>query len=95
MTLEEVVKRLDSLDEEMLICVQTPWSKASDVRLAPSPDGRVPKEVTDAGYKYFLGVMTAREVLEVFGTRTPSLEEKIDCLLYYAENDAYPEWVHS
>ena len=50
--------------------------------------------MTDAGFKYFLGVSTAREVLEVFQGREPSLEEKIDCLLYYAENDAFPGWVY-
>jgi hypothetical protein len=94
MTLEEAVENLDALDSDALICVSRPWSRTSEARVVSTPDGRAPKDVTEAGYEYFLGIDTAREVLEVFGKRTPSLTEKIDCLLYYAENDAYPTWVY-
>ncbi len=93
--LEDAIRQLNQLDEELLICAQEPWSRSSEVRLVPSPDGRIPADVAGAGYKYFLGVATANEVLEVFGARTPSIGEMVDCLIYYAENDAFPQWVYS
>jgi hypothetical protein len=33
-------------------------------------------------------------VLGVFGEKPPSQEEKIALLVYYADNDAYPDWVY-
>jgi hypothetical protein len=93
MTLEDAVTQLEQFDEELMICARQPWTRSSEVVLVPSPEGRIPQAVTDAGYAYFLEVAVAREVLEVF-KRTRSIGEKIDCLLYYAENDAWPDWVY-
>jgi hypothetical protein len=94
-TLAEIVQQLDTWDEDFVVCAKAPWSGTAEATVVPfEEDGRVPRSVLDAGYKYFLGVATARETLEVFGDRPTSLKERIDCLVYYAENDAFPAWVY-
>ena len=93
--LREVVARLGSLGREQMICCRKPWSENAEcVVVAPNADLTVPEAVRAAGYGYFLDVPTALEVLEVFGDREPTLVERVRLLLYYAENDAYPEWVY-
>jgi hypothetical protein len=95
MTLEEVVAMIEGLDEEDVIFSEKPWSingRAITGRL--NSDYRVPTSISSNGLEYFLEASTAREVLEVFGDRTPSITEQCDLLIYYAENDAFPDWVY-
>ena len=46
------------------------------------------------GLDYFLEVHIAREIIEGLKANhiavTPSVEQSIECIIYYAENDAYP-----
>lgn len=53
----------------------------------------MPSEVAARGLDYFLEVNIAKEVLEVLGKKAASREEKVKLLIFYAENDAYPDWV--
>jgi hypothetical protein len=95
-TLVEIVDSLEMLDEEHCIFARKPWSTDTFATVGPlTDDFRVPAEVADEGFEYFLEVHVATEVLEVFGTRQPNLQERRNLILYYAENDAYPDWVYS
>lgn len=95
MRLVEIVTQLDSLDLDAIICVQRPWSPAAKCIITrPSADFGVPTEVKEAGFAYFLEVSVARDVLRIFGDNVPTENEKMRVLIYYAENDAYPEWVY-
>lgn len=46
-----------------------------------------------AGLNYFLEVALAREAVDVWGRwrpgRTPTLEDKVAAVTYYAQNDAW------
>lgn len=96
MKLKDALLRLDELNSEMLICARRPWTENADcVVVAPDDRLGVPNEVKTAGYEYFIDVPTAKEVLEVFGDRTPTENEKVALILHYAENDAYPDWVYA
>jgi len=53
----------------------------------------VPSDLTTLGLEYFLEVHVAKEVLEVLSGRKASKDEKLRLLIFYAENDAYPDWV--
>ncbi|WP_437619656.1 hypothetical protein [Sorangium sp. So ce1151] len=95
MTLGETINRLDTLDENAILCVRQPWTPSSECAVtAPDENLGVPRHVKDSGLAYFLEVHVAREVLDVFGDKPPTTEEKVRLLIHYAENDAYPEWVY-
>lgn len=93
MRLIDVISRLAELPEETFICVRRPWSREAEAVLVPFPDDlRIPEEVKAEGFEYFLEVFTATEILEGFIDLKPSLEQIADFVIYYAENDAFPEW---
>jgi hypothetical protein len=88
------IDQLDTLDEDSTIFVRRPWSAVAEARVSPlDEDSRVPAAVKEGGFEYFLEVHVAREVLEDCDSRSLTREERIRLLLYYAENDAYPEWL--
>ena len=92
MDLNDAISRLSELPEATFICARRPWGPRSEVQLVPFPDDlRIPDEVKAAGFEYFLEVSTALEVLEGFlmDKRTP--EQVTSFVIYYAENDAFPE----
>ena len=90
MTLEEIISNLDSIDDSLTICVaRTPiWTKNSEAELHPSN-----LAVKDFPLPYFLEISVAKEVLEAWSFardgRLPSLEQKCEAIIYYAENDAF------
>lgn len=95
MQLQELIARLDELDEDAIICAKQPWSASTDAELVePDENLAVPENMRRAGFVYLLEVHVAKEAVEVFGDRPPSLDETVRLLIHYAENDAYPEWVY-
>jgi len=89
----EVVAQLNALPDEHFICVRRPWGQRSDTVLVPYPeDLRIPVAIAEAGFAYYLEVSTAREVLEGFLERSPSLQQITDFLTFYAEHDAFAPW---
>jgi len=54
----------------------------------------VPRHLLDTGLDYFLEVHVGNEVFEVFEKVPPTSNQKIELLIYYAENDAFPDWVY-
>ena len=57
-------------------------------------DFRIPEEARSAGYEYFLEVSVARdEVLS--GPVALADDQKIAAVIYYAENDAFPDWLNA
>ena len=95
-TLAEIVDSLETLNEDHCIFARKPWSTDTLATVGPlTDDFRVPAEMGHEGFEYLLEVDIAKDVLEVFGARRPTLQERRNLILYYAENDAYPEWVYS
>jgi hypothetical protein len=94
-TLAEALAQVEQLERDAVIFAKKPWSHASEALIGKlGARGRVPDDVRMAGYEYFLDIPVAIEGLGVFGARTPTLDEKIRLLLYYGENDAYPDRVY-
>jgi hypothetical protein len=89
---EEVAKNLDAWNEDSTICARRPWTAESEtVVVVQLPDGGIPSEVKKGGFEYFLEVAVAKEVLEGDRRRTLTVEQKLYYLIYYAENDAFPD----
>jgi hypothetical protein len=94
MILRDVLIKVDTLDRDDVIFARRPWTLASECVVRPlDSEFGVPLDLKEAGFEYFLDVPVALEVLEVFGDKPPTEDEKLRILLHYAQNDAYPEWV--
>ena len=99
MKLEEAVALLPTLDDEITIYARRPWGRDAESALVRETgvryeDNDAIREAEAAGFEYFLEVHVAMEVLEVFGERPPTADERFRLILHYAEYDAYPEWVY-
>jgi hypothetical protein len=94
MRLRDVIGDVESLDDSLCIVAKRPWSPESEALLVRlTADWRVPQEVLIQGHEYFLEVSVALdEVLDGLGDKL-SPEQRVDAVLFYAENDAYPEWL--
>jgi hypothetical protein len=92
MKLVDVVRELDSFDDDSVIYAAEPWnanSAATVVRELPGDDSAANKEAL--GLAYFLEVSVAREFLEGWVANLgsqPSLDHKCSRLVQYAVNDA-------
>jgi|GEM_PF-1262954 len=97
MNLGTLIDHLPSgLDDRLCIFAAKPWSAISPaVAVQLDNEFKPPKEVVEQGLDYFLEVHIAVEALEVFGDRQPSEAEKREFLIFYAENDAFPDWVYA
>lgn len=94
MKLVEAIQQMSELDRDHTIFVRRPWTPDAECLVRPlEPDGGIPKATKAAGYDYFLELEGCFEVLEAFGDYQPTLDEKVRVILYYAENDAWPDWV--
>lgn len=95
MKLSDIVNGLGTTEDSLCIVVKRPWMGDSEARLVRlTEDFRVPEEVLSAGYEYFLEVSVARdEVLS--GPIALNDDQKVAAVIYYAENDAFPEWMNA
>lgn len=85
-----------SADDTRTIVAKRPWTANSEARLVLLTDEyRVPSDVLSEGFEYFLEVDIA--VNEVLGDRANRLSpaQRIAAVVFYAENDAYPEWLNA
>ena len=95
MKLADIVAGLETSDDSLCIVAKRPWTGHSEARLVSvTEDFRIPEEARSAGYEYFLEVSTARdEVLS--GPVALSDAQRVAAVIYYAENDAFPEWLNA
>ncbi|WP_031431885.1 DUF7716 domain-containing protein [Methylomicrobium agile] len=95
MKLRDAIDQITQLRDEEVIFARRPWTLDTDAYIGMLDENlRVPDVLINEGLEYFLEVSVAKEVLEVFGNRNPTLEQVRELLVFYAENDAYPQWVY-
>jgi hypothetical protein len=86
-----VIARLGEFHDGETIYAEAPTPTARAVVAAEPHDGSVPAAA--AGLDYLLEVEAAREAIDVWrfwrAGRAPSLDEKVDAVLYFAVEDAY------
>jgi len=86
MTLRDVIERLDEFDDDQAIFAESaaPTARA----LVEAEDASVTPELP-----YLLEVSLAREAIDVWQAwrpgRAPTLEDRLEAVVYYAENDAW------
>jgi hypothetical protein len=96
----DVVAWIQEFDESALsmktICVRKPWTAHAESCVVDlDEESRIPQDASTGGYEYFLEASVAREVLDVLRDRLSKFTTEDACrlLIYYAEKDAYPEWI--
>jgi len=94
MRLADIIANLKATDEPLCIVARRPWTPDAEAKLiALTGDYRVPGDVLVDRYEYFLEVDVARE--DVIGNLTDlSADQRVAACIFYAENDAYPEWLN-
>lgn len=94
MKLADILIALDTADDSVCIIAKRPWTGDSEAKFVRfTEDFRIPDEARSAGYDYFLEVSVLRdEVLS--GPFALSDDQKIAAVIYYADNDAFPEWLN-
>lgn len=93
MRLIDVVAQLHVLDDAETIYAKEPWSESCDAVVAPEDEGGalVPPQLQPIGFRYFLEVAIAREVLhDWIESERGSMTDSEACarLLHYAVHDA-------
>lgn len=90
-TVKEIVECLDEFDDDQTIYVSSLSPAADAVVDFETEDGQVPASAS--GLHYLLEVSIARDVVRVWsdwrGGNRPTLPEKIEAILYYAEHDSF------
>jgi hypothetical protein len=95
MTLEEALDQIAQLPNNEAVFAKRPWGWNSEAMMAQlDQEYRVPQRILDLGFEYVLDGFIAKDVLrDAFGSREPSPLERRKLLLYYAEHDAWPDWL--
>lgn len=92
MTLTEIIRDLESFDNEGIICAAKPWTENSKAIVVVEPGAeQLPAEAENLGMEYFLEVFIARGFLEDCAAHLGAqrfLQEKCARLIQYAINDA-------
>jgi hypothetical protein len=89
-TLSDVIRDLDRLDDDDTIYAEAPAGSARAVVAREPDDGTLPQEAI--GLHYFLEVDVAKDAIRVWSEWrgvTPSADEKLAAVIYYAVNDAF------
>ena len=94
MQLRDVIAELEYADDSLCIVAKRPWSPESETLLVRlTEDFRQPQDVQAQGYEYLLEVaVVLDEVLGGIGDKL-SAEQRVEAVLFYAEHDAFPEWL--
>jgi hypothetical protein len=92
MTLEEILRNPERLGDDDVVYAKRPWTLEAEARVLQfSVDETVPRVLSEyPSFEYFLEgdlLTDLRQQLEDSGR---SSAEVIEALLYYAENDAFP-----
>lgn len=92
MTLLEIIRNLESFDNEGIICARKPWAENSEAIVVVEPQARrLPAQAERLGLDYFLDVFIVREFLEDWTAnldKEPTLQEKCARMIKYAITDA-------
>jgi hypothetical protein len=96
MELGSLLDRIHELEDGKCIFARKPWSYSSEAEVDYlTADFSIPIEVSRKGLSYVLEVGVAQEVIGAFDRSSASCDEARDLLIFYAENDAYPEWAYA
>ena len=96
MNLASIIAALESIDDSRTIVAKRPWRADSEARLlSTANDGQIPSAVLADGLEYFLEVSVALDEVLGSGAGRLSPDQRVAASIYYAENDASPDWLNA
>lgn len=95
MVLSDLAANLSDLDENQCIGLKEPWSEDAESILVPlDSELHFPASARAQGFVYFMEVHVAKEICGVFGAQNVAPSQIAQLLIYYAQHDAFPNWVY-
>ncbi len=95
MKLSQAIETVINADDSSVVFAEKPWQFDSNAIIDNLDENyRVPQHIHDAGFEYFLESELIHELAEIKTEKNFSLEKLIELIIYYAEYDAYPDWVN-
>lgn len=92
MSLREILINSANLSEYDVIYAKRPWTLETLAHVARyGPHDAVSRFLDDASFEYFLEASLVQDVRMQLENAGRPLGEVLEALLYYAENDAFPE----
>ena len=95
MTLQEALNDIEKLGDDDVIFARKPWTLDTKAEVGHFDTGyRIPIEMASRGMEYFFEAHIAREeVLNGIKKYPLSDAERNALVIYYAEFEAFPEWL--
>jgi hypothetical protein len=93
MRLQDILSKLERLGDDDVVYARRPWTLESEARIVQFPeDVTIPRMLADdPSFQYFLEGPLLRDLQLQLEQSGRSSGEVIEALLYYAENDAFPD----
>lgn len=93
MKLREILNQCDKLGEYDVVYARRPWSLDSEAAVIEYEEGQSVVRLLKGApsFEYFLEAPLATDIRQQAEGGGRSTEEALDVLLYYAENDAFPQ----
>ena len=92
MKLREILINSEGLGEYDVVYVKRPWSLDSDACVVRSqPDEAVPRLLSEDSFEYVLEAPLIKYIRKQVEDAGESPSEVLRILLYYGENDAFPQ----
>ena len=93
MKLGDIFYDLAVLLEADIVYAVRPWSLESEAYILhdPGPDGSITGYIRGTPFEYFLEEYLIREIYDLALSFGKTIPKAVEAVMYYAENDAYPE----
>jgi hypothetical protein len=94
MKLAELPGRLSQLSTDLVVFAEQPWTPNSEMILRElEPDYSIPEELKSSRFRYFLELSVIDDFIDTLKANGLTEPEQLDAIIYYAEHDAFPEWM--
>lgn len=92
MKLREILIDSASMGEYDVVYAKRPWSLESAACIKRYEAGETVQQSfqSDSPFEYFLDAVLIQDIRSQVADAGKTLEEALDIILYYAENDAFP-----
>jgi hypothetical protein len=89
-TLTSIIASVDSLSEDAVIYAKKPWLQNSVPLVIEFGENDTVTRTIEGGYEYFMESWLIKDLLDQLRESGFSTEKKIEFIIYYATNDAFP-----
>jgi len=91
MTIEEMIRDIDSIDEDLVCFARIPFAISSEVVLTQQDSIKF----GHPQYEYFLEILTIKEIVKLMKANVGFCDtnKTFNAILHYSIHDSYPGWM--